>query len=194
MECLLKTKQVKDHKAELIGYPVLKGNKVILKEHPSTQEFYLKYTNWLNDSKVRKGTGDDCHELIQVQEVIDLHQEWKTDPEFFTLCIYDAEDNSPVGDISLEDTDEFDGYPEIKIMVAEKCGKGLGKEATKILLDYAFNKAGFNKISLSVYKDNIPAIKLYQKFGFKTIKEAIDEDNNKPEYVMELAKEEFKII
>lgn len=47
-------------------------------------------------------------------------------------------------------------------------GIGIGKALLKYLLDRAFN-AGFRYILLNVRTDNIPAINLYNKIGFKIL-------------------------
>ncbi len=46
-------------------------------------------------------------------------------------------------------------------------GKGYGKEALKILLDYGFNDRDFHRIQLNVLEFNHGAIALYEKAGFK---------------------------
>lgn len=46
-------------------------------------------------------------------------------------------------------------------------GKGYGKEAMDLLLDYGFNNMKLHRIQLNVLEFNIPAIKLYEKSGFK---------------------------
>jgi len=49
-------------------------------------------------------------------------------------------------------------------------GGGLGKILLKHLIDEA-KKKQIDKITLSVDKDNLAAIRLYEKFGFKQIKD-----------------------
>ena len=46
-------------------------------------------------------------------------------------------------------------------------GKGYGKEAMKLLLEYGFNKLNFHRIQLNVLEFNYGAIALYEKCGFK---------------------------
>ncbi|NJL59711.1 MAG: GNAT family N-acetyltransferase [Desulfobacteraceae bacterium] len=60
------------------------------------------------------------------------------------------------------------------------------------MLDYAFDKPDYPRINLSVYEDNVPAIKLYEKLGFRKIKIQNDETNGRSEYVMTLTKEEWE--
>ena len=45
-------------------------------------------------------------------------------------------------------------------------GKGVGNALMQALVDYADNWAGVLRIELTVYPDNVRAIRLYEKFGF----------------------------
>ncbi|SEA42014.1 N-acetyltransferase [Marinobacterium iners] len=58
-------------------------------------------------------------------------------------------------------------------------GKGLGSA----LIYDAKNRR--EKIQLTVYKDNIPSIKFYEKHGFNLLGEQIDEHTGHPELIME---------
>ncbi|WP_289282057.1 N-acetyltransferase [Methylophaga sp. UBA5088] len=57
-------------------------------------------------------------------------------------------------------------------------GKGLGSA----LIYDAKNRR--EKIQLTVYKDNIPSIKFYEKHGFNLLGERIDEHTGHPEFIM----------
>lgn len=46
-------------------------------------------------------------------------------------------------------------------------GKGLGKEALELLLDFGFNELNFHRIQLNVISYNERAVKLYERAGFK---------------------------
>lgn len=46
-------------------------------------------------------------------------------------------------------------------------GKGIGTQARKIVLDYAFYELGLNKIYAYTNEDNIPSCKISEKLGFK---------------------------
>jgi diamine N-acetyltransferase len=46
-------------------------------------------------------------------------------------------------------------------------GKGIGEEATRLTVNYGFNRLNAHRIWLGVNEANIGAIKCYQKVGFK---------------------------
>ena len=58
-------------------------------------------------------------------------------------------------------------------------GKGVGS----VLLDDAKNRR--ESLQLTVYKENTPSIKFYEKHGFTLLGEQIDEHTGHPELVME---------
>lgn len=45
-------------------------------------------------------------------------------------------------------------------------GKGYGREAMQLLMDFGFNELNFHRIQLSTIAYNDPAIKLYESIGF----------------------------
>jgi len=51
-------------------------------------------------------------------------------------------------------------------LLLEMQGKGLGKEATKLVVEYAIKKLNLHKIQLEVIADNKRAIELYKSLGF----------------------------
>ena len=50
---------------------------------------------------------------------------------------------------------------------SENRGLGYGKEALKLTIDFGFEELNFHRIYLTVLEYNEPAIKLYEKLGFK---------------------------
>jgi RimJ/RimL family protein N-acetyltransferase len=178
---------LKHHKKEKV-FPVLVGQKVTLKpiKNESSQEklFYELYTEWLTHKDIIRGVGE---EDSTIDEIIEMHSEWRDNPGNLTLAIYNNETGKPIGDINLFDTDEFEEGPEIAIMLGER-GHGFGTESMKLMLDYAFDTIKVPKVNLTVFKDN-PAFKLFKKLGFETIREKEDEETGRPEYEMTLTKD-----
>ena len=77
-------------------------------------------------------------------------------------------------------------------------GKGYGKEAIKLLLEYGFNNLNLNNIMLKVYSFNKRAVKLYESLGFQKIGTRHKSHYSKGKYYdeiyMELLKEEYNEI
>jgi len=97
-----------------------------------------------------------------------------------TFNDYEKDEKSDVFAIRLVDDDQIigiAGYDDIikQIKVAtlfigigskNSRGKGYGKEAIDILLNYGYNEMDFHRIQLNVLEFNDSAISLYEKSGF----------------------------
>jgi RimJ/RimL family protein N-acetyltransferase len=54
----------------------------------------------------------------------------------------------------------------LAVLKPEFWAKGIGSEATSLMVDYAFETLNLNRIQLHVFAGNQAAIKIYQKVGF----------------------------
>lgn len=81
----------------------------------------------------------------------------------------------PVGIIGLLGIK--DGRAEYYITMGEKQhkGKGIAKEATRILLDYAFSNLNLEEVYLYTEEENIRAQRLFEKCGFE--KQYLEKDS-----------------
>ena len=171
----------KKHNNEL---PEIIGEKVILTPIPDSNEFYELYLKWISNEDLKRKLGEEGTKYTW-EEIKEMHNEWRNDFKNMTFCILNKQTKEPIGDINLFDSEEFNGLPEISIMIGEHSGKGFGTEASQLLLDFAFKKLKLNEINLSVYKDNLPAVGLYKKLGFETYGEIKDE-GGREEYLMKI--------
>lgn len=80
---------------------------------------------------------------------------------------------TPVGTIGLLNIDRKNSKAEYYIAMGETKykGKGVAKEASRLLLSYGFEKIGLNRIYLYTESGNVTAQRLFEKLGF--IKEGI---------------------
>ena len=76
--------------------------------------------------------------------------------------------NNDVGTIYLRDIDKENQKAEYGIFIGldEYLGRGIGSEAGKLILDYAFLEMKLNKVFLRVLANNNRAIESYKKIGF----------------------------
>lgn len=77
------------------------------------------------------------------------------------------EKNEYLGTISLKNIDKVNSTAEYAIST-RKCvqGKGVAKEATRLVLKKGFGEFGLHRIYLNVLSDNIRGIRFYEKCGF----------------------------
>jgi len=84
------------------------------------------------------------------------------------LGIFIDEEGTVIGDVALQDLDWKNRSCSIGIGIAKKDyrGKGFGTEAVKIMLDYAFNNLGLERITGSTLEHNIAAQRSLEKNNF----------------------------
>jgi RimJ/RimL family protein N-acetyltransferase len=76
---------------------------------------------------------------------------------------------SPVGTALLVQVDQHAGTAEFGLTIGERRNQGLGTEATRLVLDWAFRVMGLHNILLVTFSWNLPAIRAYTKAGFREI-------------------------
>ncbi len=103
---------------------------------------------------------------------LESHKRWfekyKESEDRKEFIIYVIETNRPIGTIGLSSIDTVNLKAEYGILIGEEdyMGKGYAKEASQLLLKYAFDKLQLNKVYLKVFEDNNRAIKMYSNLGF----------------------------
>ncbi|MBW5470393.1 GNAT family N-acetyltransferase [Brevibacillus formosus] len=127
------------------------------------------YHTWRNDVEVMRTTNpsmdvytwDDTNGFVN--QVILQGSSSKS------YMIVDSQTNRPIGITSLIQIDLKNRNAECIIDIGEKeyWGKGYGREALKLLLDYAFLEMNLHRVSLRVFSFNEKAIRLYERLGFK---------------------------
>lgn len=75
-----------------------------------------------------------------------------------------------IGFTTFSSLDGDNGSVMFHITIGERdsWGRGLGTEATELMLAHAFERLGLHRVGLSVFSYNLRAIRAYEKAGFKT--------------------------
>jgi hypothetical protein len=76
---------------------------------------------------------------------------------------------SGVGTALLVRVDQHAGTAEFGITIGERRSQGLGTEATRLVLDWAFTVMGLQNILLVTFSWNLPAIRACTRAGFREI-------------------------
>ena len=103
--------------------------------------------------------------------------ESKVDPSMIPLAIYN--DTNLVGFLmyGINPDPDDNNYWIIRLMVDKKFQKnGYGKKAVELLIDRIKEDKNYSKIMVSTDPENVVAINLYKKLGFKTTGNIIDEE------------------
>jgi len=102
--------------------------------------------------------------------------------DYLPLMICLNENQKPIGVTAFHRIDLISGAAVFSICISDhtEWGKGYGKEATKMMLEYAFNILNLHRIQLHVWTENKAAVKTYKACGFKlegTLREAMKHNN-----------------
>ena len=130
------------------------------------------YAAWINRVEVRSGLKnlgilDRESEDAWIAETMQANAQ--LEPSAANFTIYDSSDGEPVGTCSLDDISHRHRRANFGILLGERRGHGIGTEATRLTLDWAFNVLSLRNVLLEVYPWNAGAIRAYEKAGFKVI-------------------------
>jgi RimJ/RimL family protein N-acetyltransferase len=130
-----------------------------------------KFYQWMND------LGTTVY-LNAWHNIMTLEQENKfietvtgTVTKNYVLGIIDIKTDEMIGSTGFHKVDEMNRHAELGVVIGDigSRGKGIGFEATQLMLDFGFHAMNLNNIYLRVYSFNKRAINLYKKIGFKKI-------------------------
>lgn len=141
----------------------------------SNDELKGNYVNWLNDKEVCKY---NSHGEIQYTEqmAVDFINSLKNNNSKEVYAVYLKENATHIGNISLQCINKRNNNAEIAYIFGEKqyWGKGYAKEASKILINRAFNELNLHRLYFGTHIENIPMQKLGESLGFH--REGIQKD------------------
>jgi RimJ/RimL family protein N-acetyltransferase len=147
--------------------PLLRGERVWLR--PLERRDIPAYVAGINDTEVGGWAGYSFpfnvemseHWLGEIQE-----QMGKGRGYFFAVC--ELGDDRFIGTTWLKDVNMHHANAELAIyMDRDHIGAGWGTDAQRVLLHFAFNTVGLQRVWLTVYASNARAIRSYEKLGFK---------------------------
>ena len=149
-------------------YRKLSGEKCYLS--PIQAEDAAAWTTWMNDLQVSLPLGDEAYvpfSLEKMQE--DVADSIRNQHHIFSIVTCD--NDRLIGRCLLFSIDPVNRSAMMGIVIGEKdCwNQGYGQEATRLLLDYAFNLLNLHSIMLGAFSFNERAIQAYRKVGFKEI-------------------------
>jgi len=153
---------------------MLKGDRVRLRRIERAD--LPRFVGWLNDPEVRQHLAW-VYPLSLVQEDAWFEEQQKAEPAAQPFAIEARQERGEgepewalVGATGLHVVDWRNRWAELAIFLGDKSrwGDGLGTEATRLLVRWAFDTLNLNRVFLRVYADNARAIRCYEKVGFKS--------------------------
>lgn len=152
------------------GPVFLEGDRVAL--HTIEEEDIPFLQEQINDPAVR-------HHLtvrypINEQQETEWFEEGASSEDRVNLMV--VGDDGPSGTVGIGPTDDPDGSVEIGIWLREAdWGNGYGTEASRLLVQYAFDTLRVHRVFARVFNDNLGSKRIWEKLGFRH--EAVHEES-----------------
>jgi len=143
----------------------LEGERIELRRH--ARENYPLYAEWYGDPEIWHLTSWAPSPLGR-SAVEKLFEDRELSPTDDSFAMHIRGDDVPIGVISLMNKSEANESADLSVIVGHQDDRhqGYGTEAIDLLLRYAFEELGLNRIGLSVFEFNEEAISAYEKLGF----------------------------
>jgi [ribosomal protein S5]-alanine N-acetyltransferase len=128
---------------------------------------YIAMYCWAND--VAAARLDSAFRPVNLKDLINWCETAGKDPTRIMLSIRLRTDSKIIGYLHIHNINAIHRSADIGIRIGEEShrGKGYGKEALTIGLDYCWNHLNLQRVGLVVFRNNTRAIKAYKAVGFK---------------------------
>ncbi|MFJ5263757.1 GNAT family N-acetyltransferase [Streptomyces sp. NPDC088387] len=144
--------------------PVLTGEKTVLR--PFTAADADTVWEILQDPEVLRFTFEPSSEL-SLDRVRSWYATRSEQPDRLDLAVTDRATGEVVGEVVLNEWDPHRRGCNFRTLMGPRGrGRGLGTEATRLIVGHGFEELGLHRISLEVYGDNPRARRVYEKVGF----------------------------
>ena len=135
-------------------------------------ELVQTYADWMNRVDVRRGLAhlglfDREAEEGWLAEASKANAERR--PAQVNFTVYDRRDGEAVGTCSLFEIDHHHRRAKYGILLGERRGQGIGTEATRLTLDWAFHLLNLRNVLLEVMDWNAAGIRAYKRAGFRLV-------------------------
>ncbi|HET9313454.1 MAG TPA: GNAT family protein [Nitrospira sp.] len=103
-----------------------------------------------------------------VDDLRATYERWSSADDRLVLAVIDQATDAMVGEVVLNDWNELNRSCGFRAFVgAEGRGRGLGSEATELIVRHGIHELGLHRIALEVYAFNPRARHVYEKVGFR---------------------------
>jgi RimJ/RimL family protein N-acetyltransferase len=149
---------------------IVVGEKVAL--GPLRRDLAASYARWMNQLEVRHGLVHMGIETPETQEKwVDenIERSARREPQTVEFTVYDCTDSTAIGTAGLLQIAHSHGTAEFGIAIGERRGRGLGTEATRLVLDYAFHVLHLRNVLLETLDWNVAGLTAYERAGFRRV-------------------------
>lgn len=159
--------------ADFAVKPTLYGDKVLLRPFSVEADMPVLRAA-MQDAEIGRLTGSENSSTdrpewtdAEEQRIRDWYGTRHEQTDRLDLAVVDRATDTCVGEVVLNKWDAANNSCNFRIMLdASGQGRGLGTEATRLILAYGFEKLGLHRVTLTVFAFNPRAKRAYEKAGF----------------------------
>ncbi|GGQ68339.1 GNAT family N-acetyltransferase [Streptomyces flaveolus] len=144
--------------------PVLTGQKTVLR--PFTEADAEGMWEIVNDPEVVRFTFPPDSELTP-ERLRGWYGSRGAQPDRLDLAVTDPADGELLGEVVLYEWDPANRSCTFRTLIGPRGrGRGVGTEATRLIVGHGFEQLGLHRVQLDVYGTNHRALRVYEKAGF----------------------------
>jgi RimJ/RimL family protein N-acetyltransferase len=127
-----------------------------------------RYLGWLNDPEVTRYTETGTFPST-ADDLENYYRSVAGSKNDVMLAVVDKKSGRHVGNVKLGPIHWVHRCATLGILIGEKefWGKGVGLEATRLMVEYGFRRLNLHRIDLGVFAEHEAAVRCYEKAGFK---------------------------
>lgn len=127
-----------------------------------------RYLSWLNDPEVTRYTEIGTFPST-TEDLENYYRSVTGSKNDVILAVVDKKSGRHIGNVKLGPIHWVHRCATFGILIGEKefWGKGIGLEATRLMVSYGFDRLNLRRIDLGVFSEHVAAVRCYEKAGFK---------------------------
>jgi [ribosomal protein S5]-alanine N-acetyltransferase len=145
----------------------VRGTRVYLRPL-EREDLNALYLSWLNDPEVTRYMETGTFP-ITAPDLEKFYDEVTGSRNQVILAVADKKSGQHVGNVKLGPIQWIHRCATFGIMIGDKkfWGRGVGLEATRLMVEYGFDRLNLRRIDLGVFAEHEAAVRCYEKSGFK---------------------------
>ncbi len=145
----------------------MRGSKIYLRplERADVNE---TYRGWLNDAEVTRYMESGTFPAT-MHDLEKFYQQVTGSRTEVIFAIADRRSHRHIGNVKLGPINWVHRHATFGIMIGDKkfWGRGIGREATRLMVEYAFRRLNLNRVTLGVFAEHKSAVSCYEGVGFR---------------------------
>lgn len=144
--------------------PVLTGDRTVLRPFTETDAAVMREI--IEDPEVVRFTGESDGEFT-LERLRSWYGSRSEQPDRLDLAVTDRATGELVGEVVLYEWDANARSCTFRTLIGPRGrGRGLGTEATRLIVGHGFEQLGLHRVQLEAYGHNHRALRVYEKVGF----------------------------